>query len=133
MEGGDELPDGFDVDDGRAVDADEAVGRELRLDAGQGFAEQVGLPAGIQSHIVPRSVDPLDLFDAEEGDAAAGCVGAVADGEAPYGSALRLVKAGGQGRETVLELQGRFEEVGQPLPGLAFVLNGHFPREHFKL
>jgi hypothetical protein len=43
------------------------------------------------------------------------------------------VKAGGQGRQTVLELQGCLEEVGQLLPGLGLVLDEHFPQRHVQL
>ena len=62
----------LDVDDVRAVDAEEDVGVELGLDGVHGLAEEVRVGADVQLDVVAGRLDPVDLVGAHEEDAAAG-------------------------------------------------------------
>jgi hypothetical protein len=76
-----QLADGFEIDDRRAVDAQEAVARELALDPGHRFAQQVRFAAGVQADVVACRLDPLDLLRGEEHHVPAIAHRQAADGE----------------------------------------------------
>src|SRR5262245_47688168 len=51
----------FDVDDVRAVDAEEAVGVELGFDRVHRFPEEMRFGADVQLDVVARGFDPVDF------------------------------------------------------------------------
>ena len=67
-----QLADALDVDDVGAVDAEEQVGIELRLDRVHRLAEQVRVGADVELDVVAGRLDPVDLAGADEEHAAAG-------------------------------------------------------------
>src|SRR4051812_48621708 len=66
VEPGFEALDGIDIDDRRAMHAQEAVGIEALLEVLEGVAKEVLLPAGVDLDVVAGSLEPLDVGDAHE-------------------------------------------------------------------
>ena len=62
MRAGYHLADLLEVHQGRAVNAQEAVARELGFHSGHGLAQEVGLAGGVQADVVAGGFDPFDLF-----------------------------------------------------------------------
>src|SRR5919108_1740946 len=58
-----ELADSLQVDDGRAVDAREALRVQLRLDGSHCLAEEMSPLAHVYPDVVASGLDPVDLFD----------------------------------------------------------------------
>src|SRR5580704_12503026 len=63
-----DLGDGVQVDDDRAVDAQEAPGGERALEVADLLAHLIHLPAGVQLDVVGRRLDPLDVLAAQKND-----------------------------------------------------------------
>ena len=61
-----------DIDDRRAMDADELVRVELRLEPAHRLAREMRLRTDVQRHVVSRRLAPVDVGDAHEIHAAAG-------------------------------------------------------------
>ena len=59
------------IDDGRTVDSDKLSGVELRLDCGQGSANNSDLLSYVQHDMIFVGFDPIDIPDTNKGDTAA--------------------------------------------------------------
>src|SRR6478752_3808505 len=62
----------LDVDDVRAMNPEKDRRIELGLDRIHRLAEDVGFRSDVEFHVVPGSLDPLDVSGAQEKDTAAG-------------------------------------------------------------
>src|SRR5581483_179346 len=63
-----QFADALRVDDGRPVNADEAIRIQCRLHPLHRLAQQVGVGADVEADVVALGFDPIDLFDLEKVD-----------------------------------------------------------------
>src|SRR5205085_10738051 len=72
VEEGLDLLDALDVHEGEAMDAEETVRVELRLEPRHRLADEVLLAPAVEPQVVARRLHPVDLVDLDEHEAAAG-------------------------------------------------------------
>ena len=92
-----QLLDAVDVDDGAAVDPDELLRIQLRLEVGHRIPNQMRLFADVQAHVIARGFTPVDVGGPDEVHAAAGL------DDQPVDARLAAADFGNQGEELAAE------------------------------